>query len=292
MRVGVNPWVGYDPLVLARELALADAENLQIVELMSNTESIRALRNGLLDAAALTLDEALRLADEGFPVKIVALLDYSNGADAVMVRSGISSLADLKGRRIALEKTAVGALMLYRLLQAAGLRYADVETVHIEAAEHTDALAGGRVDAVITFEPMKSRLAENGFRSLFDSSRMPGEIVDTLVVRAGTEPQRAFALLQAWQRGQRQLQAEPEKAAAILAPSVELSNQAYLATLQQVRFISLPESAAELDRSGKGLAHAAEALVKQLLGLGLLHRQPDWNALLDNSAAQWVLEQP
>ncbi|AEF99570.1 hypothetical protein Metme_1136 [Methylomonas methanica MC09] len=292
LRVGVNPWVGYDPLVLSRELKLVDTTQLQIVELMSNTESIRALRNGLLDAAALTMDEALRLADEGVAVKIIALLDSSNGADAVMVRAGIHDLADLKGKRIALEKSALGALMLDRFLQAAGLRQEEVETLNVEAAEHVNVLENGRADAVVTFEPMKSRLAAKGFHNLFDSSRIPGEIVDTLVVREGTEPSREVVLIQAWQLGLRQLQADPQKAASLLAPSVELSSAEYLATLRGVHFISLRESVAKLDRSGAGLMRDADALTHQLRRLGLLHREPEWGALLDNRAARLVSEQP
>ena len=58
--VGMNPWVGYDPLVLARDRGLADAKQLRVVELASASETLRHLRNGLLDAATLTLDETLR----------------------------------------------------------------------------------------------------------------------------------------------------------------------------------------------------------------------------------------
>jgi NitT/TauT family transport system substrate-binding protein len=259
---------------------------------MSNTESTRALRNGLLDAAALTLDEALRLADEGVAVKIVALIDSSNGADAVMVRAGIDSLADLKGKRIALEKSALGALMLDRLLREAGLQHADVETVHVEASQHIEALTNGSVDCVITFEPMKSRLLARGFHSLFDSSRLPGEIVDTLVVQAAIEPSRVTYLLQAWENGLRQLQADPQKAADLLAPSIELSSQEYLAALRGVRFMSLAESTAKLDRSGAGLMHDANLLAGHLQQLGLLRHAPEWAALLDNRAAHLVLARP
>ena len=82
--VGLNTWVGYDPLVLARDRGLADARQVKVVELISSAEALRHLRNGLLDAAGLTMDEALRLVDSGFDVRIVALLDTSAGADVVV----------------------------------------------------------------------------------------------------------------------------------------------------------------------------------------------------------------
>jgi NitT/TauT family transport system substrate-binding protein len=61
--------------VLAGERRLFDPARIRVVKLSSNTESQRASRNGLLDGAALTPDEALRLADVGMDLKIITLLD-------------------------------------------------------------------------------------------------------------------------------------------------------------------------------------------------------------------------
>ena len=80
LTIGMNAWVGYDPLVLAREVGLCDPARLRLVELPTSTETIRQLRNGILDAAALTLDEVLRLTDEGMPLRIVQILSQSAGA--------------------------------------------------------------------------------------------------------------------------------------------------------------------------------------------------------------------
>jgi NitT/TauT family transport system substrate-binding protein len=289
LRVGINPWVGYDPLVLAREQALVDAKQVQIIELHSNTESTRALRNGLLDAAALTLDEALRLADAGMALKIVAVLDASNGADAVLAGPDIASLADLKGKRIALEKTALGALMLDHLLKAAGLNHDQVETLQVEATMHADALTNGSADVVITFEPMKSRLLNLGFHSLLDSSQMPGEIVDFLVVQANIAPQRTAYLLQTWEQGLKALQANPERSAALLAVGTDLNREEYLDTLKGLYFVSLQDSARLLAGLPEPFIHDSMPLVDTLQQLGLLQKAPDWNALLDNRAALLAL---
>ena len=89
-RIAVNPWVGYEPLVLAQETGTLPPA-MRVVELASNTETKRAFRNGLIELAALTLDEALRLADEGEALHIVAVLSDSAGADAVLVRADVAA---------------------------------------------------------------------------------------------------------------------------------------------------------------------------------------------------------
>ena len=105
LKVGMNPWVGYDPLVLARDKGLLDTRQVKVVELASSSETLRHFRNGLLDGAALTLDETLRLADEGVDVRIVAMLSASAGADVVVARPGIRTPEQLRGHKLAVEKT-------------------------------------------------------------------------------------------------------------------------------------------------------------------------------------------
>lgn len=283
LRVAVNPWVGYDPLVLARERGLIDPATLQVIELPSATECKRALRNGLADAAALTLDEALRLADEGTELRIVTLLSDSRGADAVLARPGISSLAELRGKRIALEESALGSLMLARLLTAAGLTRDDVHTVHGEASQHAAMVQDGGADVVITFEPIRSQLLAAGLRVIFDSAELPGEIVDVLVVRADLVEHRVQQLRAAWRTGLAALEADLPAAAALLSPAADLTVEQYLATLDGLRFIPAAESAQRLD--AEALALSAGPLAGHLQGLGLLQRPPDWVALTTDSGA-------
>ncbi len=112
LTVGTNTWTGYEPLYLARDLGLHEGLPLRLVELGSTTQSMDGLRTGWLDMAGLTLDEALTLVQEGIPIKVIWVLDISRGADALVARYGVAGLADLRGRKVGVEQTAVGAYML------------------------------------------------------------------------------------------------------------------------------------------------------------------------------------
>ncbi len=288
-KVGVNPWVGYDPLVLARERGLLNPQEVQVVELASASESKRAMRSGLLDAATLTLDEAIRLADGGLAVQVVAVLDVSHGADALLVRPGISSLAELRGQRLAFEDTSLGNLMLDAVLDAAQLTHAEVSAFHVEASQHVDVLNSGRADAVITYEPMKSLLQSKGMVPLFDSTDLPGRILDVLVTRADLPVDRAAAILLGWELGRRALQEDPVRAAQQLAPGVDLSTAQYLATLEGLRFLPLADSAPLLGGQPPPLSVMAAPATDTLKHLGLLNTPPNWTALVNPQPGQLAL---
>lgn len=287
--VGINAWVGYDPLVLARDRGLADAKQLKVVELLSSAEALRHLRNGLLDAAGLTLDEALRLVDSGFDARIVALLDTSAGADVVVASPRINNLKKLKGERIAVEDATVGTLVLERMLRKAELRQGDVTVLRIDATQHLTALLSERVAAAVSYAPIDGPIRALGYRPIFDSRQMPGEIVDVLIVRGAVlreRPAAVDALLAAWASGLHVMQLDPAGAAASLAPGDEITPAQYQAVQGGVRFYTPAQSLALLAGSPPPLAREGGAVANLLIELGLLRHAPDWAALIDARPAQ------
>jgi len=292
LTVGLNPWIGYDPLVLAREQGQIDPARVKVVELSTNAEVLRHFRNGLLDGIATTLDQTLKLAEEGVDLRIVAVLDASTGADVVMASPELSSPQELRGSRIAVEPSTLGQLMLRRMLDSAGMTLADVTVAPMEASQHLAALQSGRIAAAVSYDPLASQLRTAGFVPVFDSGQMPGEILDVLVVRAevlASRPADVEALLGAWNDGLASLESDGAGAAAKLARSIGLSSSDYLQTLSGLRFFSPADSLAYLSGSPAPLRANGERLATSLQAMQLLHRAPDWDRLHDAGPAARAL---
>lgn len=183
LRIASSPWPGYEPLYLARDLGYLDERRFRLHELPSSNITLEAFGNGSADVATLTLDETVSLLAQGRQPRILAVMDVSHGADALMVRPDIRALADLKGKRIAIVNIPLGLYMLARTLEAAGLSRDDVSVVTLPEDKHEKAYRQGRIDAAITFEPFKSQLAAAGARPLFDSRQIPDEIFDLMLAR-------------------------------------------------------------------------------------------------------------
>lgn len=289
LSVGVSPWIGNDPFVFAYERRYVDRSRVKVVELASSSQALRTLDNGLLDAAALTLDEALRLADKGAAIRIVAVLAMSHGADAVVARSPITRPAQLKGKRIGIEDGSAGRLVLARMMETSPLRSNDVLLLRLEASQQEDALRDGWVDAIVTFEPMKSRLQGDGYQVIFDSSAMPGEIIDVLVVRADVLEHRlgdVVDLLAGWQRGVTALHMTPEAFADLLAPSISLTPAQYRAALDGLTFVTLEQSTELLSGQPAPFVARHTGLAKLMVDLEMIDGPPDWRTLIVDTAAR------
>lgn len=180
--VGLHPWPGYDSLLLARHFGWLGQE-IQLSESSNAGESIAGLQDGRLHAACLTLDEALSVRASGVPLTVLLVMSESVGADAVLARPDIRHPKELKGKRLAVELSAVGALVLQKMLAEAGLSQADLELVDAPPNKHLALWQAGEIDAAITYSPFSSLLKRHGANILFDSRQFPNTIFDVLAVR-------------------------------------------------------------------------------------------------------------
>ena len=283
--VGANVWPGYEPLFLARSLGYYDNPAVRLVEFSSSAEVIRAFRNGLIDVAALTADEALLVADTQPDHRIVLVCDFSNGADVLLAKPGFTSIQDLKGHRVGVETTAEGALMLARSLDSAGLSSADVQAVQVPLLEQEDAFLSGRVDAVITFEPHRTRLLNAGARPLFDSSQIPGEIVDVLLARrelVASDSRAVGALVSGWFGALKYLRENPSDAAGRMAPREGLTPRQFLDSLQGLTLLDREANLRLLGGSSNNLAGALRQLSALMLQHKMISRAAGPASLLDD----------
>ena len=109
LRIGTNTWLGYDPLYLAKDLGFFPGDSVQPIRFASSSASIQALSERKLEAVALTLDEVLSISQFDTDLTVVLVLDFSHGADALLARPEFVGPGDLKGHRIGVEVSAVGA---------------------------------------------------------------------------------------------------------------------------------------------------------------------------------------
>lgn len=284
LRIGTNVWPGYEFLYAARETGLLDHSSVKLVELLSATDVLQALAADTLEGGALTLDEVLTARAGGIDLRVVAVLDVSAGADALLVRRGIETLADLRGRSIALEQTAVGAVLLAAALRGAGLAPSDVRMVYRTVDRHLDAFVSGEVDAVVSFDPARSQLLAAGAVALFDSRAIPDQIVDVLAVRPRAmqeSPNAVRTLVAAHFTLLQQFRDAPQQVAPLLAARLGLSVADTLASYADLRLPDLAENHKLLGGRPAPLQQSAADLVRLMVQASLLPVPVSTDGLID-----------
>ena len=208
-RVAWSIYVGWMPWGYLEESGIMDkwadkyGIDVEIVQINDYVESINQYTAGAFDGVSATNMDTLSIPSGG-GVDTTALIvgDFSNGNDAVIVK-GDGSLASLAGKPVNLVELSVSHYLLARALDSVGLREADLDgVINTSDADMIAAFSTDDVEAVVTWNPLVSTILEDpNATKLFDSSDIPGEIIDLMVVNTETleaNPDFGKAMVGAW----------------------------------------------------------------------------------------------
>lgn len=277
--VAAHVWPGYEPMFLARSEGWLDAKQASLIETRSATESLQALAAGKVDGAALTLDEVLRARAKGIPLAVLMVFDVSAGADMLVARPGIKKLVDLKGKRIAYEQGASGALMLSEALSAANLNRDEVKPVALPVDQQYAAWQQGQIDAAITYEPVASQLLALDAVKLFDSRQIPEAIIDVLALRSDVlDPVHASAirhLISAHLKALAHLHRNPQDASYRMAARMGLPADKVLASFRGLVLPNAVNNRRMLTTAASQFSDSARKLSRLMVKEGILqHEDP------------------
>lgn len=200
--VGWMPWDYGAQRGIVKKWADKYGISIDVVQINDYVESINQYTAGKYDGCTMTNMDALTIPAAG-GVDSTALIvgDFSNGNDGIVLK-GKKSLADIKGQNVNLVELSVSHYLLARGLESVGLSEKDLKVVNTSDADLVAAYTTKDVTAVVTWNPLLSEItAMPGSTKVFDSSQIPGEIIDLMVVNTdvlAANPKLGKALAGAW----------------------------------------------------------------------------------------------
>lgn len=168
--------------VLAKRLA-QQGTTVEWVEFPSGPPLLEALNAGSIDFGATGDTPPIIAQAAGANLVYVASVPNPGRSEAILVRadSGITKLADLKGKRLAFTRGSSAHNFVVRVLAKAHLAYSDVQAINLPPPDAAAAFRNGNVDAWAIWDP---------FYAL--GERYPGSRV--LTSAEGVAPSNAFFL--------------------------------------------------------------------------------------------------
>ncbi len=200
--VGWMPWGHIQESGIMKKWADKYGIAVDIVQINDYVESINQYTAGEFDGCSMTNMDALSIPSAG-GVDTTALIigDFSNGNDGVILK-GKNALADIKGQKVNLVELSVSHYLLARALDSVGLKESDITVVNTSDADMVAAYGTDDVTSVVTWNPLLSEIdGIDGANKVVDSSSIPGEIIDIMMVNTETlkdNPNFGKALTGAW----------------------------------------------------------------------------------------------
>ncbi len=262
--------------------------------------SREAFKRGDVDLLWATIDafptEAGEMADE--QPQVIFQADWSRGGDAIVVRRGITNVADLRGKKIAVAELTPSHSFLLWLLEAGGMTVNDVEIVaQASAIDAAESFKAQSVDAAVVWSPDDEAClaAVAGSRILESTKSASNIIADVFIAKKSwveNNQEKARQLYEGWMKGAAEInsnKANKRKAAQILAENFEGVDADWaLKAIDNVRLTTHGDNQQffGLDKNYSGVTgdRLYSRMSQVYKGLGYIEgRTPTWREIANSS---------
>jgi sulfonate transport system substrate-binding protein len=149
--------------------------SVEWLEFAAGPQQLEALGADALDIAATAESPVIFAQAAGTRLAYLASIPPSGKAVSLLVPSGsaVSTIQDLRGKKVAFQKASIGHYLLVKALAGAGLTLSDVESVFLPPPDAHAAFSQSQVDAWFIWEPFVTRAVQNGSgRVLLDGGNL------------------------------------------------------------------------------------------------------------------------
>ena len=289
--IGISGWTGFAPLTLAKEAGLFKKHGLDVsIKKIPQKDRHLAIASGDIQCAATTVETWIVWNANGVATTQIFQLDKSFGADGMVVKPGINSIKDLKGKTVA--ASAPGTAPYFTLawmLRENGLSVKDVKVVNLEPQAAANAMIAGTagIDVAMTYEPFLSavRAKPEAGRILATTLDYP-MIMDTFGCTPkflAENPRAAKALADAYFDAVAMIKAEPQKSFTIMGADVKQTAEQFEGSQ---RFLRWQDREANKKFFAGEHAEFSKKAAQILLEAGIIRALPDMGKLVDTRFIQ------
>ncbi|MFZ5892112.1 MAG: ABC transporter substrate-binding protein [Myxococcota bacterium] len=250
LRIAYSDWPGWVAWEIALQKGWFKEAGVDVdFKWFEYVPSMEAYSAGKVDAVCVTNGDALVTGSNGGKSVAILINDYSDGNDMIVAKPGITSVAQLKGKKVGVEVGFVDHLLLMYALKSANLSEKDIKIVNVPTDQTPQTLKSGSVDAIAAWQPNSGAALKlvAGSTPIFTSANVPGIIYDELVVSPKSLAERRadwFKVVKVWDRVAKFVKDEAnlDEAAKIMSARVGLTPEQYKPLMKGTHFLDLAEA--------------------------------------------------
>jgi sulfonate transport system substrate-binding protein len=219
----------YNPLSLVvRDQHLLENRGYNVTWVLSagSNKANEGLRSKALDVGSTAGSAALVARANGSPIKAVDLFAGGEWTALLVAKdSPINSVADLKGKKVAVTKGTDPYFFLLQSLGTAGLSPSDIEIVNLQHADGKTALERGNVDAWSGLDPFIAQtIQQSGSRFIYRNPSFNSYgFVDAREDFIAAHPEAVQAVVDSYEEARKWAKAHPDQLAALLASQANIA---------------------------------------------------------------------
>lgn len=263
--------------------------NVQLTKFTAGPALMQQVSGGTLDLGFAGVAPIISTIDSDPTIKIIAALQGNGSGIIVGNDSGISKVADLEGKKIAVPSVgSIQDILLRQLFSTNNIDYSKQNISAVGAGQMPAAISAGSIDAAMTWEPFVTQTEmKNLGKVLIRSDAIipnhPCCAVATTTSMIKNYPDTLIAFLKAHKEATDYVLNNAQDTAATISGATYLNDEAAIeaAALPNIRFLAKPD---EVFLSG------TETFAKDMKTLGVIKKDHDRSDIFDLSLINQVIQ--
>ena len=299
IKISLDTFQGYAYIFIAKEKGIFKKNGVD-VDIVLNQDyqvSQKNFANGLVDGVFSVFADAISASQQGVPLKVVCVRDQSIKADVIMAKPEITSVEDLKGKKIGVEGiNSFSHLFVLSILQKYGLSEGDVFFANIPSQQLTDSIEKGEVVAGHTYSTGVTHAKEKGYHPLAYAGEVQGIITDVLAFHptiVKNRPEDIKKIVKSLFEALEFQETHKEEASQIIAKAIGDTPQSVGEGLDGLRNFNLKESAEAMRPSEEltSLFGSGKLISEFFLNRGQISVAPDLNEIVDSHFVEQLFKE-
>ena len=296
--------MGWQPTMNGARFFVGEAEglfgqeglDLNLIKFTAGPPFFAAFQSGSIDVGFMGFQPAVTAVAQGIPIKIVAVENDAGGAEGLVARqqSGIRTLPDLRGKKVATKRGSSAHTALLTGLQVGGLKETDIQLIDLDVIALLPAFRKGDIDAAWYWEPWMGLLKREGGHVVTTDREIKLPVGILWAVRESWLKDNAEAmqrLLRVLDKAALRIREQPQIVSKLVAKRLELTDEHVLEVLtKQASWPTNSESVSDTypfsmsvqaTASGKGLAGVLADNARFQQTAKIIQAVPDFTKAVD-----------
>ncbi len=223
----------------AMQKTFGEGTKVDFVTVRAGSEVLSAMAGGSLDMCNIGSSPMVVGFANGVPVSMVYVYKSIDDSEALAVQksAGIKTVADLKGKKLALPFNTSVHFAALAMLKGAGLTASDVTLINMRADTIASAWTRREIDAAYIWVPVLPKLVEDGGEIIFKTGNLTQQglvVFDGFIVRdefKKKHPDLVLAFLKEFDRLSRTFKENPKEVVAVMTKFLGVDEAAVMRSL-------------------------------------------------------------
>lgn len=211
--------IGWQPdangvFFVARKYNLFEQVGLkpEYVKFLSGPAMFAAMQSDSIDVTEMTVSPFVSGLSNGVPMVAISVAFNEGKVNALVARkgSGIASVKDLRGKKVAATKGSLSYFGLARALAENGMSLSDVDYLNMTVPTIVPAMQHGDIDAAWAWEPWAQRLVADGGTIIDTVDDIIGDVWVARKAWLAANPEAAIRFIAAMDLAAKKIRAEPD----------------------------------------------------------------------------------